>query len=242
MINPSGDWTNYLPRNVDTQNSDRADSLACGSFSAVHIAESLMMFQYGQPWEFSERALAKLSGTTHQGNYLSNIINAINNYGLMYDSYWPVSKTFTWEEFYERIPNSIVSKCLRFKATLTPLSKNQVKEALKTAPVWTIIPTSGGTNHIVEQINETQYFDSYQILIKNFQANFQPKSYWQLIIKPIIMTNAKLVNNKGEWGFFIPATQESTLIDKALNFGYPLPTKVNGTQVDWENTKADITV
>jgi len=235
-------WIDYLPRDGDVQNSDRADSLACGSFSAVHIAESLMMYKYGQPWYFSERALAKLSGTTPHGNTLQNIVWAINKYGLMYDEEWPIPDKFTWERFYQDIPKYTINKCFKFKATLNPLTKAQVPQALETAPVWTIIPTSGGTNHIVEQISLTQYFDSYQILIKDFQSNFQPLSYWQLLIEPILMTNAKLTNNKGEWGFFIPATQESTLIDKALNLGYPLPTKNNGVNVDWDNTKADLTI
>lgn len=56
------------------------------------------------------------------------------------------------------------------------------------------------------------------------------------------MSNVKLVNNKGEWGFLVPATTEDALIDKALNFGYPLATKEDGKKVDWGNIKADIVI
>lgn len=56
------------------------------------------------------------------------------------------------------------------------------------------------------------------------------------------MTNVKLVKNGSEYAFYIPATQESTLIDKALNFGYPLPTKNDGQSVDWDNLKPDIVI
>jgi hypothetical protein len=64
---------------------------------------------------------------------------------------------------------------------------------------------------------------------------------WTLIPrKP--MSNVKLVKNGNEYAFYVPATGEAALIDKALNFGYPLPTKNDGKEVDWPNVRPDYTL
>ncbi len=56
------------------------------------------------------------------------------------------------------------------------------------------------------------------------------------------MSNVKLVKNGSEYGFFLPATNEQAMIDKANNFGYALPTINNGGNVDWQNVKPDIII
>lgn len=56
------------------------------------------------------------------------------------------------------------------------------------------------------------------------------------------MSNVKLLKNGSEWAFYVPATNEEALIDKALNFGYPLPTLEDGKKVDWNNIKPDINI
>lgn len=56
------------------------------------------------------------------------------------------------------------------------------------------------------------------------------------------MTNAKLVKKGSEYGFYFPKTNEQTLIDMALNTGYPLPTINDGQNVDWANIKPDIEI
>ena len=56
------------------------------------------------------------------------------------------------------------------------------------------------------------------------------------------MSNAKLVKKGSEYGFYLPKTNEQTLIDTALNLGYPLPTLNDGTVVDWANVKPDIEI
>ncbi len=216
-------WIDYIPNDGDTQVSRIADFLACGSYSAIHIAEMLTKKWTGQMAFYSERALAKLSGTTHNGNSLENIVNAINKYGLIKEKDWPEINTnadVTWEQYYSEIPSEILKKADRgWKASLTKLSPSQVNSTLENSPVWTIIPTSGGTDHIISQINPTQYFDSYQIFVKNFQPNFQPLSYWYLKLIYIPMTNAEFYHKVGtkEYGFTLPALSEDALKDKALN-------------------------
>jgi hypothetical protein len=56
------------------------------------------------------------------------------------------------------------------------------------------------------------------------------------------MSNVLLVQKGSEFGFYVPATNEQAIIDKAINFGVPMPTKDNGTKVDWANVKPDIVI
>lgn len=217
------EWIQYIPTDNDTQVSRIQDFLACGSYSAIHIAEMMTKKWTGQMGYYSERALAKLSGTTHAGNSLQNIVDAINKYGLILEKDWPQINTdanVTWEQYYAEIPPQVLAKADRgWTATLTKLSPPQVNSTLQVSPVWTIIPTSGGTDHIVAQINPTQYFDSYLIFVKNFQANFMPLSQWYLKLIYTPMTNAEFYHKTGtqEYGFALPALSEDALKDKALN-------------------------
>lgn len=218
-------WNQYLPTDGDVQVSRIADFLACGSYSAIHIAEMLTKKWTGEFGFYSERALAKLSGTTHQGNTLQNIVDAINKYGLIKDVDWPqintVDTAVTWDEYYAEIPSNILAKADRgWTATLTKLSPSQVNSTLNISPVWTIID-AGTTKHIVAQINPTQYFDSYQIFLKNFQSGQPIVSQWFLKLKYNPMTNVQFIKNgdTNEFAFYVPAMSEDALKDKALNFG-----------------------
>lgn len=247
-LNPTGNWLPYVPSDDDVQVSGTQDFFACASYSAIHIAETLVKFQTGHFWDFSARALAKLSNTTKQGNYIGNIVTAIKTYGLLLDTDWPQltdSDTYPpvdWNTYYEPLPMSAVKKAYPFTVdSFRKLTSMEVDEALKAGPLWTIIDL-GWTNHIVMQINKTQYFDSYEIRIKNFQPAQPIVSQYQLLLIPKLMTNARLVKNGSEYGFYLPAVNEQELIGKALNFGLPLPTTDNGSKVDWPNVKPDIVI
>jgi murein DD-endopeptidase MepM/ murein hydrolase activator NlpD len=65
---------------------------------------------------------------------------------------------------------------------------------------------------------------------------------WPLILKGQQVSNAKLVKKGNEYGFYLPATTEQAMIDKALNLGIFLPTTDNGTKVDWAALRPDIIV
>lgn len=55
------------------------------------------------------------------------------------------------------------------------------------------------------------------------------------------MSNVLLIKKGTEYGFYLPANSEQALIDKADNFGYPLP-KTPAGKVDWANVKPEITL
>lgn len=74
-------------------------------------------------------------------------------------------------------------------------------------------------------------------LDKDYKGRIDPN----IIINYKYMSNVKLVNNKGEWGPFLPTTSGEALIDKMLNYGVEIPKLSNG-DVDWSKVKADITI
>lgn len=77
---------------------------------------------------------------------------------------------------------------------------------------------------------------------KSCYGNRLPDKWAANLINAQTMSNALLVKKGGTYGYFLPATSEQALIDKALNFGYPLPTKNDGKEVDWPNVKPEITL
>src|ERR1051325_9571425 len=104
--NPIGKWPQPHGEN---QYSNLTDTMACVSYSAVHCIESQELFLTGQVTEYSERFLAKMSGTTHQGNYQQTVLQAIQQYGMVEDKDWPSEiPNFTWDEYYKEIPPEII--------------------------------------------------------------------------------------------------------------------------------------
>ena len=130
----SGDWRPFLP-DPESQNSIYFDSMACVTFSAIksiaiHLnrlladkvipVETLIEMEKqgylknGQ-FNFSERFTAKLSGTTHMGNYAVSVWDSIRKDGLIPEADWayPRGKTtpaFDWDDYYAPIPDVLKEK------------------------------------------------------------------------------------------------------------------------------------
>lgn len=235
MIN----WVNFQPPGEEQHNSTTgADTWGCTSFSAIHCIESQEIYKYGKTMEWSERALAKLSGTKPGvGCGVVAVANAIAKYGLILEKDWP-SQVTTVDEFYSDIPAEVLAKAIPVDIELA----NAVA-SFDVGPMWTEMTLPNGAGHVVEQLSPTQYFDSYETYLKTFSPD--QKIVWQgnLVFKGYkTMTNVKLIKNGSEYAFYVPATNEQALIDKALNFGYPLPKTNNGQNVDWANVKPDYTM
>src|SRR5258708_36742261 len=96
------------------QYSPAIDTMACVSYSATHCIESQILFLKGEVANLSERFLAKMSGTTHQGNYQQKVVEAILKYGMVTDKDWPQPQQFTWDEYYADIPQSVIDKGQEF--------------------------------------------------------------------------------------------------------------------------------
>ena len=173
----------------EEQHSNVADSFGCVSFSAVHCIESQEIQQTGSTIGYSERALAKLSGTVYNnpkpeknGNSVQNVYNTILEYGLIPDSLWPTDLDggmWTLEEFYADIPQDVLNQAIKPQISLVAGCNYSL------SPVWTQLRIGGTENHMVEGLNQTQYFDSYETYLKNYTPDDVVVWQGNLILNPL---------------------------------------------------------
>jgi len=129
---PTGDWTPYLPK--DEKQSGDIDALGCVSFSALNCIETQLKYllesgkvpQSTIDWlkdsgyydglevNFSDRALAKMSGTqTMHGNWPPNVWEAARVNGLLPEKDW-LSDFSSYENYYAEIPAVLQVKAKEF--------------------------------------------------------------------------------------------------------------------------------
>ena len=221
-MNASRDWSASLPA-FDNQSSPstHSDAEDCISQSAVHCIEIMEFALTGKRVRYSPRALGKLSGTTPQGNSIQTVFATIQKYGLIPYDLWPDLETFTWADYYTDIPQNVIDAGKDFLSRFNVELKDTAD--LAKAPVW-IGMNLGNTNHFVTQINETQYFDSYQPPVKTI--NFPIISRHQIIISPKeIMNQAKLVKSKHSPTIYVcyPIPSEGYLREKGSMEGFAVP-------------------
>lgn len=126
----SGDWTAYQPL-PENQYGNYGDYMDCeteafthsieaqmnhlksiGAFSANQIAQmtALGYINTNGSFEFSVRFLAKLDGTTNEGNDNQSVYNGFVNYGLVAQSTWSWNPTMTFAEYYAQVPQNIIDQ------------------------------------------------------------------------------------------------------------------------------------
>jgi len=135
-IQSDGQWDRFLPTGERQRNAS-FDFFACVSFSALNVIEMLMnrMMSYQQfnqenllwlrdngyfdengKFNLSDRFTAKMSGTTHAGNYLTAVGDSIRNHGVVPEKDWPTTEALTeWDLYYSEIPQEIKCKALEFR-------------------------------------------------------------------------------------------------------------------------------
>lgn len=213
MINPSGIWP--APHAEDQfSHVVPKDSDACVSYSVVHAVESFIKQTLGVDVDFSERFLAKMSGTTLDGNNLESVVNALKKYGLVMDTDWPEPYTFTWDEYYAAIPQEIIDKG---KATLAQYVEvgnisvvNNLAGALQTAPCIIFTP-SGVPSHARCVLSANQVFDSYPPYIETMPTDIYGIWQIELTAKTMPKLFTKTANIDGEVGVFISTDEPSGL-------------------------------
>jgi len=177
--------------------------MGCVSFSAVHCIESQELKKYGFTHEYSERALAKLSNTTHTGNSVIKVANAIKEYGLILEKDWPTTGNWTWDEFYAPIPPEVMAKAIKVEVDLVPSVDSDI------APVWTELVIGGNMYHMVEQLTDTTYFDSYEQYIKSYDSSHVVTWQGLLVLKGTPM-QFKTQNKQGELRIVLQADDMAT--------------------------------
>lgn len=180
LNHPTGDWFNSLPSD-ERQSGVYFDSMACVSFSAINVIETqlnwmvstnqipaatlksmqdLGYFKDGVV-NFSDRFVAKVSGTTRNGNYLNAVWEAIRKNGLIPESDWSFNTAqrtpvFDWDDYYSPIPQALLDKGKKFLELFDvkyewlvaggQATPKQFKEWLKGGPIQIASSTCPGWN------------------------------------------------------------------------------------------------
>lgn len=176
VIKKDGQWDKLLP-DEETQYRNLIDIFACVTFSALNSVEMIFEHKWSNNLfsanqraflqengyisektgriNFSDRAIAKLSGTTKIGNSLGAVGDAIRNCGLVPESDWPwpaemsdkMNKDEKWNLYYREVPEEVKAKGLKFKEIfdikyqwvvlqgLTKSIEEVLKEYLKYGPL-----------------------------------------------------------------------------------------------------------
>jgi hypothetical protein len=227
--NESGDWRPFLPKE-EKQYSDNTDTMACVSFSANNSMEIQTKFQTGQEVNFSDRFLAKMSGTTHEGNYLNKVADTIRNVGLVLENEWTASN-YTWDSYYAPIPQDVINKAQKLDVAYEwiPASPDSLHFNLKHAPIQITIPKPY-PNHAVVLVHldgdTAYYFDTYPPYLKTMDVS-KIQSALKLVLNTS-MNKAKIVVSKNSPTVYIcyPVPSESHLEERASLEGITIPNPI----------------
>jgi hypothetical protein len=139
VINPSGDWTPYLPSTED-QDTTNGDTYACVSYGTSNAIEMLARFLFKENKNLSDRYLAKTSGTiVGQGNSPTKVADTLRKTWTVNEPEWPDVDTVA--EFYAEPPPSLKTVAalraaeFEFGYQFIPNNTASIKAHLTTSPV-----------------------------------------------------------------------------------------------------------
>ena len=215
ILEPGCDWSDYLPL-MERQNAVYMDSMACVTFSALNCLETLLLRKYGVLYNFSDRFIAKLSGTTKQGNSAVAVPDTIRKNGLLLEVGWVYpnqrrTPPFTWDDYYADIPSSLITEAklflTQFEIGYEWIPAEKFTENLQYGPIQVFVrawydknkdgvyesPSNVNFNHAVELIKPHHVFDSYEPGIKQLEAGYDFSPYGlQFTINKITMLDSFL--------------------------------------------------
>lgn len=229
VINTRGDWRQFLP--VFERQSTRSgfDTMACVTFSALNCLETLHKFRYGSEVNYSDRFIAKESGTTQSGNSMSRVGDTIRSIGCVDEDIWPMPPLPNWTNYYSVIPVDVVAEAqdfLREYTTgyefLSDVEDDTLRDNLKKGPLQITIGTEDIERHAIELVYVEPsgikwVFDHYGSGLTQMDARrkiFHALRYHYIKTSetnPIIITEIMIPNNAlvfmadspGDYGLYV---------------------------------------
>ncbi len=169
--NPTGNWKEYLPKGeLQYDKQTHVDTMGCVSFAHNNTIETQLIFA-GKDVNLSDRFLAKVSGTTQEGNYLWRVADAFRAYGCPQEFQWAAPKKFTWDTYYAPIPKEVYAQAVKYQTRyefLTDLSKDALAHELRHAPIQITIPGHSISLYDVDDLYK--YFDTYSPFMKETES------------------------------------------------------------------------
>jgi hypothetical protein len=218
ISNSTLDWQQYYSKG-EWQLGLYFDSMACVSFSANKVVEAIMNYQIAKgimsqesfAWlsdngylthglvNLSDRFLAKVSGTTRQGNSGDKVANALRHSGAVPEAVWPFPReqrtpVFDWNDFYSEIPQKVINLGLEFVKRfniqyefVNTSGNKDMKESLVYAPLQAYVhawekPVNGiyqrsalGINHSISVFKPEWFIrDHYEDYEPDFDKQLAP--------------------------------------------------------------------
>lgn len=202
--NPSGNWLPHVPEG-EKQHSLAIDNMDCVSEACNNVFEIQIKQQTGEIVNFSDRFLAKMSGTTQAGNWVYIVLDTWRLIGCVLETVWPrpANLAYTWDEYYSAIPMSVLNQAAptlaKYKIEyerISDISSTSIQHHLKHAPLMLTIPGHEIAGVILSATGDTvTYLDSYNPFIKTINL-----SSVQVIYKAVLTvrtTMAKVLNDNG---------------------------------------------
>ena len=242
IINPNGVW--QTPE-VEYQNRWGYDRLACVTYSLLNCIETLYYYKTGISRNFSDRFLAKMSGTTKLGNSVSTVFDTARKVGLVDESVYPDIQG-GWEEYYKNIPQEIqntakdlLANWELFREWIRTNDKDAIFNALKEAPLQVVVAYASGNgylnptgkyNHAVmcygAEYGKCWYiFDHYTQSTKTYAWDYE----FDCVLKPSLIlkenkpmttlkdnTLVQLVQGQGGFGLYLESKMIVDDLDKIL--------------------------
>ena len=106
-----GQWDAFLP-SLEIQRFPWGDSQACVSYSFLNVLETLQN-KRGVKFNYSDRALAKASGTTMSGNTMRKVADTARLGGLCQEALYG-SEATSWNDYYKALPVNVAKECSEF--------------------------------------------------------------------------------------------------------------------------------
>lgn len=198
VLQPDGQWDAFLP-SPEYQNLNGVEPYACATFTTTNCVEILLNRVYAFKDNYSDRFLAKMSGTAEKhGNSPHVVAETLRHMGDVDEYVWPFTSGIdTFEKYYSAIPNTVTDKALvftdhyDFRHDYVPNDQVSMMEALKYSPLgmsvfgWNLGSDGiyqagrGMDNHFVtvygyEDGKYWKVFDSYDNEIKKLAWDHRP--------------------------------------------------------------------
>ena len=199
IVNPSGDWTPFLPKGEKQYKDYKFDTQSCTTFSACNIIETwvnsvklnpeqaqllsnLGFFDTGE-FNISDRFTAIMADTTPQGQSFQKVWDSIRKDGILAEKHLPFGGD-NWAEYHDKSVITDEMKALAKKSLEVFLfayswaNTNDLQSHLKEAPIHIAIPKQA--THATELVSINQMFDTYEPFLKPVNEigyAFQPFIY-----------------------------------------------------------------
>lgn len=208
--NPSGDWTPYLV--TKEKQYGKEDSLSCVSFSGCSSIEIQEKFLTGKETNYSDRWIAKMSGTTRQGNWLYKVGDTIRKSGLVLETSYPAPANYTFDEYHADIPEPLFSTLRTegmawlgqwdVKTEFIPTDKVSLQKHLKHAPLQVVIPGHAIVYVVKADENNLTLFDTYPHSGDYlFQVPYTAvEAAYKYVLTPKQVTKRFIINDNGKLG------------------------------------------